>query len=91
MKTFIDYSYQEKKVKDTYRKKMRYFRYWRTIEKKFRENTKEVFSIDFKHDINSDIVYDNEAMILDIANHYGYEVINEEVRSNKTIYKFKKA
>lgn len=89
---YLNYSKIEKKAKEKYRKQMKFSRYWNNVEKRFSKlSNKDSFSMDFKHNINSDdIVYDNERLITEIATFYGFKIIDEKILSNKTIFKFKK-
>lgn len=91
MKTYLNYSKIEKDARKKYRNKMKFARYWKSVEDKFRKmSSKESFSIVFKHDIEGDINYDNERIIEEISSFYGYVIENEDLKGLKTIYKFKK-
>lgn len=76
----------------------------KTIKTKYKDNLKEIynkfkkyknknlseFSIIFKHNIYSNFITDNEMKIESYANYNGYNLIDEKLFNNKTIYYFKK-
>ena len=71
---------------------IRYTCYWHKVEWRFRLRRafkRGGFSLSFKHaGLFTDIVYDDERLIENIANHYGYEVADETLLFKKSIYKF---
>lgn len=74
------------------KRSIRYAYYWRKVEWRFRLERafeRSNFSLSFKHGWSiSDIIYDDEWLIENIANHYGYDMIDETLLSKKSIYKF---
>ena len=88
----LDYSASLDRASSDYEHAIRYERYWRKVERRFRLKRalkRSSFSLSFKHDgLFSDIIYDNEFLIENIANHYGYDMVDETLLSKKSIYKF---
>lgn len=74
------------------KRSIRYVRYWRKVEWRFRLKRafkRSSFSLSFKHaGLFTDIIYDDELLIENIANHYGYDMVDETLLSKKSIYKF---
>lgn len=66
--------------------------YWRRVEWRFRLKkmmNKTDFTMSFKHArLFTGIIYDNEWRIESIADYYGYDMVDEALFANKTIYKF---
>ena len=74
------------------KRSIRYARYWRKVEWRFRLKRafkRSSFLLSFKHaGLFTDIIYDDEWLIENIANHYGYDIVDETLLSKKSIYKF---
>ena len=89
---YLNYSASLGRTTSDYKRSIRYARYWQKVERRFRLKRAlkiSSFSLSFKHDgLFSDIIYDNEFLIENIANHYGYDMVDETLLSNKSIYKF---
>ena len=89
---YLDYSSSIDRTFSDYELSIRYARYWRKVEWRFRLKRalkRSSFSLSFKHaGLFSDIIYDNEFLIENIANYYGYDMVDETLLSKKSIYKF---
>lgn len=89
---YLDYSSSLDSASSDYERSIRYARYWQKVERRFRLKRAfkiSSFSMSFKHaGLFSDIIYDDEFLIENIANHYGYDMVDETLLSNKSIYKF---
>ena len=90
----MDYKLERKKAKKKYKDTIESLKYWEKIEKKFIYNKNkgiENFEITFEHSqYFKGFIPDDEFKIGAIALSYGYEITNEELLSNKSIYAFKK-
>ena len=67
---------------------IRYVHYWRKVEWRFRLKKafkRNDFSLSFKHTgLFTDIIYDDEWLIENIANHYGYDMVDETLLLKKS-------
>ncbi len=80
-----------KKLTKDFLNQIKYIKYWDKVEKFFikkKEKNIDEFTSSFKHELNCD--YDNESKIQALAYKYGYNIINEKLYSNKSLYVFKK-
>lgn len=68
------------------RKNIKCIKYWDKIERRFSRETRETFSMHFKHES----YMDNENRIEYIAKLYGYEITEEKLTSKYSYYTFKK-
>ena len=88
----LSYSIAMSQAIDELNDSVRYTRYWRKVERKFRFKKafkRNNFSLSFKHaGLFAKIVYDDESMIEGIARHYGYAVVDEAILPTESIYKF---
>ncbi len=88
----FNYSIAMSQAIDEFNDSVRYARYWRKIERKFRLRKafkRKNFSLSFKHaGLFAKIVYDDEFKIEGIAGHYGYEIVDESILPAESIYKF---
>ena len=89
---YLNYSASLDRTTSDYKRSIRYARYWRKAEWRFRLKRafkRSSFSLSFKHaGLFTDIIYDDEWLIENIANHYGYDMVGETLLSKKSIYKF---
>lgn len=89
---YLNYSASLSRAIVDYRRFARYARYWRKVERKFRLKKamkRDSFTLSFKHaSLFADAIYDDEHLIENIANHYGYDMADETLLSTKSIYKF---
>lgn len=89
----INFNDNKKAIKTKYKNNLKEINYYEKIYNKFKKykNKKlSEFSITFKHNIYSNFITDNEIKIEAYANYNGYDLIDEKLFSNKTIYYFKK-
>lgn len=89
----IDIDEEKRIIKKQFKNELKELAYWRKIRKRFKTRAKmkiETFELQFKHDIKSDIVYDDELKIEAFADEFGYEIVNEEIKFDRSIYVFKK-
>ena len=89
---YLNYSAFFSRTISDCKRSIRYARYWRKVEWRFRLKRafkRSSFSLSFKHaGLFTDIIYDDERLIENIANHYGYDMVGETLLSKKSIYKF---
>ena len=84
---------RKERLKREYREKVKLFKYWDKVDKMFlkmRKKNIETFSYTFKHlsNIFSKFQPDDEARIEIYANIHGYEIIDENLSSTKSVYTF---
>lgn len=75
------------RIKKKYKEDVRLIKYWNKIEKifiKHKKNLDTEFVYEFKHKNE----YDDEAKIKSMASEYGYKVVDEDLRTYKSVYKF---
>lgn len=66
-------------------------RYWRKIEWKFRLRRaleRPKFELSFKHVPFLGLIFDNESLIRNIADHYGYYITNKTLSIRENRYEF---
>ena len=89
---YLSYSASLKRAFSNFKRSIKSLCYWRKVEWRFRLKKmmrKTDFAISFKHNhLFTDVVYDDEWRIENIANHYGYDMVDEALLPNKSIYKF---
>lgn len=73
------------KYKKEYKDKIKNLKYRNHIEKIFNKQKRKTFTMSFKHP-----EYDDELLIEAIAKKYGYEIINEHLTREKSVYTFTK-
>lgn len=89
---YLDYSVSSERMFSDFKRSFKSLRYWRIVEWRFRLKKaikRSSFTMSFRHvGFFTDIVYDDEWRIENIANYYGYDMIDETLLSKKSIYKF---
>lgn len=83
----LKYSTNLRRIKKKYKEEVRLIKYWNKIEKVFikhRKNLDREFVYEFKH-YNE---YDDEMRIESIASENGYKIVDEDLRTYKSVYKF---
>lgn len=91
MTTYLDYNIMNERAKKQYKRRMLFAKHWNKVEKIFQKNiSKEQFELKLKHDVKSDVVFDNETVLEKIAEHYGFFISNEKLSSHKSIFYLKK-
>lgn len=89
---YLSYSASLKRAFSDCKRSIKSLCYWRTVEWRFRLKKmmgKTNFTMAFKHaPLFTGVIYDDEWRIENIANHYGYDMVDEALLSTKSIYKF---
>ena len=89
---YLNYSASLNRVISDCKQSIKFLCYWHKVEWRFRLKKmmdKTNFTMSFKHaSLFTGIIYDDEWRIESIANHYGYDIVDETLLSKKSIYKF---
>lgn len=89
---YLNYSASLERAFSDFKRSIKSLCYWRKVEWRFRLKKmmgKTNFTMSFKHaSLFSDIIRDDEWRIESIANYYGYDMVDETLLPNKSIYKF---
>ena len=89
----LRYKHMLTKAKEETDRTEQFVEYWSKIEGLFfkRSNKKvPLFRMKFKHIKKGDVIYDDEFRIGAIADYYGYDIINEELKPTNSVYTFKR-
>lgn len=91
----INFDKQLKDAKRKYEEKVKSIKYWECVYKDFQKQKNknvETFKKEFKHTskIFDEFQPDDELKIEAYAADCGYKIIDEEIKSNKSIYTFHK-
>ena len=89
---YLNYPASLRRMVSDCNRSIRYARYWRKVEWRFRLKRafkRSSFLLSFKHaGLFTGFIYDDEWLIENIANHYGYDMVDETLLPKKSIYKF---
>ena len=88
----INFESAKSREENDYKNKMKTLKYWEKVYnqmKKYKEKDLKEFTMEFKHDINDVVIPDNESKIEAYAKDLGYEIVDEKLGSNISVYTFK--
>jgi hypothetical protein len=88
----INFESAKSRVENDYKNKIKTLKYWEKIYKnmqKYKEKGIEEFSMEFKHDVKDITIPDNESKIETYAKDLGYEIVDEKLGSNISVYTFR--